>query len=159
MTAAPFCPRRAPVDAYGNGGFRFAEMSHRGSLLCLALSPDGTVAGHGRVDGSSSNEVMPQVAGREGRYLVTYGVQDGNSAFPWRITAGIAGRRVDWTLGRFPNFAPVHHQSFLVEFAHCVNILAADGCIFGCWHRNRGLSTCNAMHREIAAALLFHTSR
>ena len=36
MTAAPFCPRRAPVDAYGNGGFRFAEMSHRGSLLCLA---------------------------------------------------------------------------------------------------------------------------
>ena len=28
-------PGRAPVDAYGNGGFRFAEMSHRGSLLCL----------------------------------------------------------------------------------------------------------------------------
>lgn len=28
-------PRRAPLDAYGNGGFRFAEMSHRGSLLCL----------------------------------------------------------------------------------------------------------------------------
>jgi uncharacterized protein len=28
-------PRRAALDAYGNGGFRFAEMSHRGSLLCL----------------------------------------------------------------------------------------------------------------------------
>ena len=28
-------PRRAPIDAYGNGGFRFADMSHRGSLLCL----------------------------------------------------------------------------------------------------------------------------
>ncbi len=28
-------PGRAPVDAYGNGGFRFAEMSHRGSLLFL----------------------------------------------------------------------------------------------------------------------------
>ena len=25
----------APIDAYGNGGFRFADMSHRGSLLCL----------------------------------------------------------------------------------------------------------------------------
>ena len=24
-----------PIDAYGKGGFRFAEMSHRGSLLCL----------------------------------------------------------------------------------------------------------------------------
>ena len=27
-------PGRAPIDAYGNGGFRFAEMSHRGSLVC-----------------------------------------------------------------------------------------------------------------------------
>jgi uncharacterized protein len=31
-------PGRAPIDAYGNGGFRFADMSHRGSILCL---PDG----------------------------------------------------------------------------------------------------------------------
>lgn len=28
-------PQAAPIDAYGNGGFRFADMSHRGSLLCL----------------------------------------------------------------------------------------------------------------------------
>ncbi|HEY4200492.1 MAG TPA: MTH938/NDUFAF3 family protein [Devosiaceae bacterium] len=28
-------PYQAPIDAYGNGGFRFADMSHRGSLLCL----------------------------------------------------------------------------------------------------------------------------
>lgn len=28
-------PGRAPIDSYGNGGFRFADMSHRGSLLCL----------------------------------------------------------------------------------------------------------------------------
>ena len=31
-------PQPAPIEAYGNGGFRFAGMSHRGSLLCL---PDG----------------------------------------------------------------------------------------------------------------------
>ena len=31
-------PYQAPIDAYGDGGFRFADMSHRGSLLCL---PDG----------------------------------------------------------------------------------------------------------------------
>jgi uncharacterized protein len=30
-----FYPYQAPIDAYGNGGFRFAGMSHRGSLLCL----------------------------------------------------------------------------------------------------------------------------
>lgn len=28
-------PHQVGIDAYGNGGFRFAEMSHRGSLLCL----------------------------------------------------------------------------------------------------------------------------
>ena len=28
-------PGRAGIDAYGNGGFRFAGMSHRGDLLCL----------------------------------------------------------------------------------------------------------------------------
>jgi uncharacterized protein len=32
---APHLPRSAPIDAYGAGGFRFADMSHRGSLLCL----------------------------------------------------------------------------------------------------------------------------
>ena len=31
-------PRQALIDAHGGGGFRFADMSHRGSLLCL---PDG----------------------------------------------------------------------------------------------------------------------
>jgi len=34
-------PGRAPIDAYGNGGFRFADMSHRGSILCL---PSGIYA-------------------------------------------------------------------------------------------------------------------
>jgi uncharacterized protein len=34
-------PGRAPIDAYGNGGFRFADMSHKGSLLCL---PSGIYA-------------------------------------------------------------------------------------------------------------------
>lgn len=28
-------PYETPITAYGNGGFRFAEMSHRGSVLCL----------------------------------------------------------------------------------------------------------------------------
>ena len=35
---APHLPRPAPIEAYGNGGFRFGGMSHRGSLLCF---PDG----------------------------------------------------------------------------------------------------------------------
>ena len=31
-------PRQTPIEAHGGGGFRFADLSHRGSLLCL---PDG----------------------------------------------------------------------------------------------------------------------
>src|SRR6202030_3887771 len=32
---APHLPRSARIEAYGKGGFAFAHMSHRGSLLCL----------------------------------------------------------------------------------------------------------------------------
>jgi uncharacterized protein len=34
-------PRPALIEAYGNGGFRFAGMSHKGSLMCL---PSGIYA-------------------------------------------------------------------------------------------------------------------
>ncbi|MEA3040799.1 MAG: hypothetical protein QOC65_288 [Sphingomonadales bacterium] len=36
-----FVPGRHLIDAYGAGGFRFAEMSHRGSILAL---PSGIYA-------------------------------------------------------------------------------------------------------------------
>lgn len=32
---AGFYPDQSQIEAYGNGGFRFAGMSHKGSLLCL----------------------------------------------------------------------------------------------------------------------------
>jgi uncharacterized protein len=32
---SPHLPHPSPIDAYGGGGFRFAGMSHRGSLFCL----------------------------------------------------------------------------------------------------------------------------
>ncbi|PPC81617.1 MAG: hypothetical protein CTY31_13050 [Hyphomicrobium sp.] len=34
-------PSETPITAYGNGGFRFADMSHKGSILCL---PSGIFA-------------------------------------------------------------------------------------------------------------------
>lgn len=34
-------PGRPPIDAYGAGGFRFADMSHRGSILCLPTGVHG----------------------------------------------------------------------------------------------------------------------
>ena len=41
MNDTPHLPRQVLIDAHGGGGFRFADMSHRGSLLSL---PDGVWA-------------------------------------------------------------------------------------------------------------------
>jgi uncharacterized protein len=35
VAEAPHLPRQTLIDSHGDGGFRFAGMSHRGSLLCL----------------------------------------------------------------------------------------------------------------------------
>lgn len=35
MDTSACYPYETAVTAYGNGGFRFADMSHRGSILCL----------------------------------------------------------------------------------------------------------------------------
>jgi uncharacterized protein len=37
----PHLPQPAPIESYGDGGFRFGGVSHRGSLLCF---PDGVWA-------------------------------------------------------------------------------------------------------------------
>ena len=50
-------PGRAPIDAYGNGGFRFADMSHRGSILAL---PSGIEAW----PVAAPAEITPETLGR-----------------------------------------------------------------------------------------------
>lgn len=49
-----FLPGQHPVTAYGDGGFRFADMSHRGSLLLL---PSGVRA----IDATRIEELSPAV--------------------------------------------------------------------------------------------------
>jgi uncharacterized protein len=57
-------PGRAQIDAYGNGGFRFAEMSHRGSIMVL---PSGTRAwnatGADELAATDFAEAMAEAAG------------------------------------------------------------------------------------------------
>jgi uncharacterized protein len=61
---APHFPRSAAIDAYGNGGFAFAGMSHRGSLLCL---PDAIwawpVTSPEQIDGMSLERVFDAAIG------------------------------------------------------------------------------------------------
>ena len=53
LSAVPYFPGRSPIDAYGNGGFRFADMSHRGSILCL---PSGIYGW----DAVAGDEITPE---------------------------------------------------------------------------------------------------
>jgi uncharacterized protein len=56
-------PGRAPIDAYGNGGFRFAGMSHRGSVLCLPSGIYGWAAeSRSDIDGDALARVFAEVA-------------------------------------------------------------------------------------------------
>ncbi len=60
---APHLPRQALIDAHGGGGFRFAGMSHRGSLLCL---PDGLWAWPVRAPAMVTERALSQVFARAG---------------------------------------------------------------------------------------------
>ncbi|MEH3116448.1 MAG: MTH938/NDUFAF3 family protein [Methylorubrum populi] len=61
-----FLPGRHGIDAYGNGGFRFGQMSHRGSILLL---PSGVsawgVAAPADIDGRSLAPVLAEAGGIE----------------------------------------------------------------------------------------------
>jgi uncharacterized protein len=59
--AAPHLPRQALIDAHGGGGFRFAGLSHRGSLLCL---PDGIWAWPVTAPSAISEETLSLVFAR-----------------------------------------------------------------------------------------------
>jgi uncharacterized protein len=58
---APHLPRQALIDAHGGGGFRFAGLSHRGSLLCL---PEGIWAWSIAVPAELSDEALSLVFSR-----------------------------------------------------------------------------------------------
>ncbi|MEW9523427.1 Mth938-like domain-containing protein [Agrobacterium radiobacter] len=88
-------PGRAPIDAYGNGGFRFADMSHRGSLLLL---PSG-IYGWEPVDAKELNvghfeKVLAEAQDIE---VLLIGTGDGMRVLPKELRAAFkeAGISVD----------------------------------------------------------------
>jgi len=72
MKPAPACyPGRAAIDAYGNGGFRFAGMSHRGSILCL---PSGIYAwAVTEAEAISLDSLQPAIRERQALELLLLG--------------------------------------------------------------------------------------
>jgi uncharacterized protein len=82
----PHLPYPAPIDAYGNGGFRFAGLSHRGSLLCL---PDGIWAWPVAVPQAVTPEALTQVfdsAARLDLFIL------GTGRDPWTVPGALRER-------------------------------------------------------------------
>ena len=73
-------PGRAPIDAYGNGGFRFADMSHRGSILAL---PSGIRAWDVTAPAGFSREAFaPALAEGDALEILLVGTGRDVAAFP-----------------------------------------------------------------------------
>jgi uncharacterized protein len=74
----PHLPRQVPIDAHGAGGFRFGEMSHRGSVLCL---PHGIWAWPVASSDDVANEALARVfaAAADLDFFII-----GTGAEPWR---------------------------------------------------------------------------
>ncbi|MGH8735104.1 MAG: Mth938-like domain-containing protein [Burkholderiales bacterium] len=59
-------PGRAPIEAFGNGGFRFAGMSHRGSILALPSGIEAwAVKSAAEIDASSLARLIDEAAAIE----------------------------------------------------------------------------------------------
>jgi uncharacterized protein len=79
MTPARF-PGRAPIDAYGNGGFRFADMSHRGSILALPSGIEAwTVESVADITGDALTRLIAEAATIE---VLLVGTGDAMSPLP-----------------------------------------------------------------------------
>ena len=88
MTASaekPHLPYAAPIDAYGDGGFRFAGLSHRGSLMCL---PDGIWAWPVTAPQAVTPETLTQVfdAARLDLFIL------GTGRDPWIVSPALRER-------------------------------------------------------------------
>jgi uncharacterized protein len=107
---APHLPRQAPIDAYGDGGFRFGGMSHRGSLLCF---PDGVWAWPVNSIAELSGSALEAAFDRAGSldfFLI------GAGRDPWVLPEGLRSRFRDLSLSvdSMPTGAAVRTYNILL---------------------------------------------
>ncbi len=92
MTEDRHLPQATAIDAYGNGGFRFADMSHRGSILCL---PDGIWAWPVGAPQDITAESLERVFAAKGVELFMLGT----GKQPWLMPEALRWRFRDARIG------------------------------------------------------------
>lgn len=92
MSDTPHFPQQVGISAYGNGGFRFADMSHRGSLLCL---PQGMFAWDvGSADAVTLELLAPVIAAADDIDVLLIGLGPDIAAIPRELRDALRERRV-----------------------------------------------------------------
>ncbi|HEY2228452.1 MAG TPA: MTH938/NDUFAF3 family protein [Xanthobacteraceae bacterium] len=106
----PHLPYPAPIEAYGAGGFRFAGLSHRGSLLCL---PDGIwawpVASPEEVTAATLGLVFERAAQLD---LLIFGTGRDLWIVPPDLREGLRGHSLKWEA--MPTSAAIRTYNVLV---------------------------------------------
>ena len=88
----PHLPQAAAIEAYGKGGFRFADMSHRGSILCL---PSGIWAWPvSAADEITEDTLARALASRDMDLFLI-----GTGKAPWRMPEALRWRFRDARIG------------------------------------------------------------
>jgi len=88
----PHLPQAAAIEAYGKGGFRFAEMSHRGSILCL---PSGIWAWPVNEPGEINEQTLARAFERRDMDLFLVGT----GKAPWAMPETLRWRFRDARIG------------------------------------------------------------
>lgn len=92
MTETKHYPSQVGIDAYGNGGFRFAGISHRGGLLCL---PSGMFAWPVTTPGEVTLESLAQVlAVADDVDVLLIGIGPDIAAIPRELREALRERKV-----------------------------------------------------------------
>lgn len=92
MSDTSHYPQQVGIDAYGNAGFRFAGMSHRGSLLCL---PTGMSAWDVTdVAGITRESLAPVFAVADDIDVLLIGVGPDIAAIPRDLREALRERKV-----------------------------------------------------------------
>lgn len=81
-------PFPVAIDSYGNGGFRFAGMSHRGSLLCLASGIQEWPVRS--IDGLTVTAIAPVLEESDRLDIVLFGTGAGFVLLPREIREALA---------------------------------------------------------------------
>jgi uncharacterized protein len=119
VDATPHFPSQALIDAYGNGGFRFADMSHRGSLLCL---PSGiwawAVGSTAEIVTASLQRVFAEAG--EIDFLVL-----GTGSTPWLMPEPLRARLRDFRIGLEPLLTATAVRTYNIMLAEHRRVAAA----------------------------------